>query len=320
MANMAVPISNKPNRARVMERVLRSPGKRALQAIKWMTHYFSYRNLNRIVHSSDIANLATKYPEYRFKYLGNYLSSAFSITQRASILGHTYRFLASQKILPFRTVMAGGKAELWSQKVEGEQFDAVLSPIKDAFLEGDLALVFRCDQKPLYRLSFSFLPGSYVGIKEETALFIGGSQGYRNTVIESRRVAKILGEICPATFLLILMKAISKALGLRTVIGVSLASHSCDTLTNGKINPVSAYDAFWEANGAEKLGRFYHMSSDLVFRPSEASSSAHRARARRKQEKKLRLYAETLAKFGIRHNPETAPAKPDWKAAALVPA
>jgi uncharacterized protein VirK/YbjX len=216
--------------------------------------------------------------------------------------------------------MAGGVAELWSQTMGAERFDAVLAPMQEAFLEGDLSLLFRCDGKPLYRLSFSFLAGSVVGLEEDTALFIGGSQGFRGTVQEFRRVAKLFGEICPTTLLLILIKAIAKAVGLRSVIGISIAYHSCDTITSGQVRPVMAYDGFWETNGAQNLGHFYHMTSDLVFRPSEAATSAHRARARRKQEKKIRLYAEMLARFGVRHSQESAPARSDWKPAALVPA
>jgi uncharacterized protein VirK/YbjX len=314
-----VPISDKSRRDRVLELALRSPRKRAIQAIKWLTHYASFRNLNRIVNSSDISALAVAYPEYRFKYLGNYLSPAFSTTQRAAILGHTYRFLAMQKILPFRTAMAGELVELWSRTVDGERYDAVLSPMReDFFLEGDLALLFRREGKPLYRLTFSFVPGTCVGLEEETALFIGGSQGYRNPVIEFRRASKLMGEICPPTLLLIILKAISKALGIRTLLGVSLAHHSCNAVSSGKIKSVMAYDAFWEANSAEKSGRFYHMTSDLAFRPSEASSSAHRARARRKQERKMELYTEMLAKCGVGRSLEFAPAKFEWEPAALV--
>lgn len=215
--------------------------------------------------------------------------------------------------------MAGGEAELWSRMVDGARYDVVLGPMKEAYLEGDLALIFRCEGNPLYRLTFTFLPGALMGIEENTVLFIGGSQGYRGTVMEARRAAKVFGEVCPATLLLILLKAISKTLGLRSILGIPLALHSCQAITSGKVKPLAAYDAFWEANGAEKLGPFYHMTSDLVFRPSEASSSAHRARARRKQERKMRLYAEMLAKFGVRPSRQSAPAKPDWKAAALIP-
>lgn len=320
MPIMVMPISNKSARDRIMDQFFPSLRKRVSQVIQWVTHYASYRELNRIVHASGMAPLAAAYPKYRFKYLGNYLSPAFSVSQRAAILGHTYRFLASQRILPFRTAMAGGIVELWSRTMDGDRYDAVLSPVRgDFFREGDLALLFRREGKPLYRLSFSFIPGSCVGLEEETALFIGGSQGYRSTVTEFRRASKLLGEICPQTLLLILLKAISKALGLQTLIGVSLAHHSCHTIAGGEIKPLAAYDAFWEANGAENVGRFFHMTSEMVFRPSEAATSAHRARARRKQEKKLRLYGEILAKFGIRPDPEMAPARSDWKAAALVP-
>jgi len=305
---------------RILARVFRSPRKRALQALKWISHYPAYHRLNQALKSRGISALAAANPEYRFKYLGNYLSPLFSISQRADILGHTYRFLASQRILPFRSVLAGGMSEFWACTLNGERFEAVISPMNEAFLEGDLTMVFLCNGTPLYRFSFSFLPGSIVGLTEPTALFIGGSQGYRGTLAESRRIAKVFGEICPATLLLILLRALSSALGLRSILGVSLLHHSCDRILSGEYQPLSAYDTFWQANGAERLGGFYHMASDLAFRPSEAASSAHRARARRKQERKMRLYTEMLAKFGVRQIQEPALASSDWKPAELVPA
>jgi len=67
-------------------------------------------------------------------------------------------------------------------------------------------------------------------------------------------------------------------------------------------------------------GNLPHHLTPYPHRPSEASTRAHRARARRKQEKKIRLYAEMLARFGIRPSQESAPIRSDWNPAALVPA
>ena len=319
--SLTVPsLPDKSHSNRVRKIVFRSPEKRLRQALALLLNYPSYQKLNREMRACGIADLAATIPELRYKFLGKYLSPVFSVAQRLAILCHCYKFMASQRILPFRAAMAGENVEFWSRIVGENRYDVVLGPVDDAFREGDLALIFRCDGNPLYKLSFSFIPGSVIGLEKETVLFIGGSQGYRGTVSESRRAAKVLGEVCPATLLLLVLKAVTKALGLYSIVGVSLEHHSCDVLSTGKIQPLLAYDDFWQANGAKKNGYFYHMTSELAFRPSEAASSAHRARARRKQERKMGLYAEMLAKFGISQSQEFAPARPDWKAAALVAA
>lgn len=292
---------------RVVERILRSPGKRLSQAARFLGNPAAFLALERDIRRTGLRDLASRYPEYRYKYLGNYLSPAFSVSQRAAILGCTYRFLHSQRLLPFRTVLGGQTVRIWSRVVAGESFEVVLAPVQEAFLEGDLALEFRRNGSPLYRLSFSFMPGHMARMADPTILFIGGSQGYRGTSEESRLAAKRMGEICPATLLLIQLRAIAKALGLRAVGAVSLQGHSCDTILEGKVHPVSAYDAFWEANGATRHGPFFSMPAELAFRPSSASSSSHRARARRKQERKSILFAEILARFGVRPAPDPVP-------------
>jgi uncharacterized protein VirK/YbjX len=289
-----------------MHYIARSPVKRLVQSARFIFNIRAYLELARDIRISGLEEITARYPEYRFKYLGNYLTPGFSVSQRAAALGYTYRFLTSQTILPFRSIAAGGQAEIWSCAMEGEKFDVILAPVGEAFLEGDMALVFRRNGNPLYRLSFSFLPGRFAGILDRTILFIGGSQGYRGTAEDSRIAAKRLGEICPATLLLIHLRAIAKLLGLNSVAAIAVSEHSCQTITSGTVHPVSAYDDFWESNGAIRCGRFFRMPAELSFRPSTAASSSHRARARRKQERKSRLYAEILAGFGMESGTEVS--------------
>jgi uncharacterized protein VirK/YbjX len=296
---MSVPVESGFQLDRFLKRLIRYPWRSALQFIRLILHFGSYLRLKKTLGETGLLDLARAFPEYQYKFLGFYLSPSFSVSQRASILIHSYRFMVFQKALPFRQVLAGNRIEIWSKTSEAGLLNVCLAPAYDSFMEGDLSLLFQCGGNPLHRVLFSFMPGRLCGLPDPTVIFIGGSQGYRSTSGQVRLASKVLGEICPANFLVLLVKALAKTLGLRSIIGVSVGEHSCRKVKQGQVRPLSNYDALWEANGAERCGPFFRMPSDLSFRPSMAGTSSHRARARRKQEKKWQLYSEVLATYGV---------------------
>jgi uncharacterized protein VirK/YbjX len=255
-----------------------------------------------------LAEQSGKTPELHFKYLSNYLVPGFSVRRRIACLLFHYRFIKGIREIPYREIMSGERKEIWGKTCENKRYAVSFSSPAEAFREGDLALTFTVQGVRLYRLCFSFIPGRMVGIDEDVVVLVGGSQGKRNTQDVMREAAKTFGEICPATILLLQIMALAKSKGIRTILATSVSGHTSSFVVKREVNASSAYDAFWESNGGVRNGLFYKLASELVFRPSTAASSSHRARARRKQEKKMRLFVEMLGQFGVNAVPISVPA------------
>lgn len=286
------------------------PFKRLANFMHFLMNLRSHFRLGACLREIGLAERCSVAPELHFKYLSNYLASGFSVRQRITCLDFHYRFIKEIRDIPFRKIMSGERKEIWARTYENKRYAVSFSSPAEAFREGDLALIFTSQGEHLYRLCFSFIPGRIVGIDEDAVILIGGSQGKRNTQGGIREAAKAFGEICPATVLLLQLMALAKSRGIRTIIATSVSAHTSTLVTNGDVNASLAYDSFWESNGGVRIGWFHKLASELVFRPSSAASSSHRARARRKQERKMHLFDEMLTRFGVRQLPKPAPVFP----------
>src|SRR5205085_12227254 len=102
---------------------------------------------------------------------------------------------------------------LWSHRVEPDTFTIGLCLPANHSLEGDLSLVFSVNGIRLHKLSFTCIPGKEVGLNAETALLVGGSQGFPGTTELIRRASKTIGEISPAAMLILALQALARRLG-----------------------------------------------------------------------------------------------------------
>jgi uncharacterized protein VirK/YbjX len=288
---------------RLMWRLFRkypiTPLKRIRNMAQLLLNLGAHIRIGKCLREMGIGGLSGSNPELHYKYLSNYLSPEFSVRQRAECLLFNYRLLIQSRKINLKPVLSGGQQEVWSRAMEGKRYSIAFAAPGASFREGDLAMTFSSQGKALHTLCFSFVPGSVLGDPDRALIFIGGSQGTRGAQAEIREVAKAFGEICPASLLLLQLKAWAKAFGIRKILATSASGHTCISVQNGAVNVISTYDAFWNSNGGINRGNFFELSADLVFRPSSAASSSHRARARRKQERKSQIFTEMLAYLGV---------------------
>jgi uncharacterized protein VirK/YbjX len=231
-------------------------------------------------------------PLVLFKYLGDYLANSFSTAARLRIMSHHYRTLVAR--LPELSKLGCPRHELvlWSHRVENDTFTILLRKTNHYFaLEGDLSLDFLLNEICLHRLSFTCIPGKEVGLEGETALLVGGSQGGRGTAALIRHASKAIGEISPAVMLVLGLQALSKRLGADAILGITAAERPFPDEAKA-----AQYDAFWEALGGERHGRFYRLPTGVAWKDSSHLSNAHRARALRKRGLKERLLAQMREK------------------------
>jgi uncharacterized protein VirK/YbjX len=274
----------------------RSPRKRARQLVELATHAPGLIALIARVHRAGFGNAARTEPVLLFKYLGHYLANSFDTAARLRIMSHHYETLAARFPDLGRVGFPGNGMLLWSHHAELDVFTIRLCTPAGSYLEGDVSLVFSVNGNPLHKLSFTCIPGEEAGLDAETALLIGGSQGFPRTAALIRQASKTIGEICPAAMLVLAVQALAKRLGAEAILGVSAEEQA--SLRDHPQKAKSRYDVLWEMIGGERQGSFYRLPDGVAWKDMSHLSNGHRPRARRKRELKERILAE------IRENAE----------------
>jgi hypothetical protein len=233
---------------------------------------------------------ARSQPSLVFKYLGQYLANSFGTAARLRIMSHHYRTLAAR--LPDLANLGLPRSEivLWSHSVEFDTFTVGLCMPAREYLEGDLSLVFSVNGVPVHKLSFTCIPGKEAELEVETAVLVGGSQGFPGTSALIREASKTIGEISPAAMLVLALQALAKRLGANAILGVT-----AEEQTSLRAHPEQAkspYDALWEMTGGERQGRFYRLPGGVAWKDTSHLSNGHRPRTRRKRELKERILTQ----------------------------
>ena len=271
----------------------RSPRTRARQLVDLAGHVPELIALAVRIHRAGFGHAARSEPVVLFKYLGHYLANSFGTAARLRIMSHHYETLAARFPGLARSGLPRNGMLLWSRRVEPDIFTIRLCMPAGSYLEGDLALVFSVNAVRLHKLSFTCVPGDEVGVEARTALLIGGSTGYPGTSALIRQASKTIGEISPATMLVLALQALAKRLGAEAILGVSADEQT--SLRDHPEQAKSCYDALWEMTGGERQGSFYRLPDGVAWKDTSHLSNGHRPRTRRKRELKERILAQIRA-------------------------
>jgi len=139
----------------------------------------------------------------------------------------------------------------------------------------------------LFTLTFLFAPGDLFGCPADTVLFIGGAQGGVDCRIEMRQAAKDNGEISPAAMLLLTVRALVKVLDIGQIFAVADEDQVSKGYHSDEVK--LDYNSFWSNAGGVRHGTFYKLFNESVEKPLNEIPITHRARTRRKRERKARI-------------------------------
>gem|GEM_PF-6946797 len=160
----------------------RRPGKRARQLVELAIHAPELFALVARIHRAGFGYAARSEPVLLFKFLGQYLSNSFDTAARLRSMSHHYETLAVHFPDLGRSAFRRDGMLLWSHRAGLDTFTIRLCMPGASYLEGDLSLVFSVNGNPLHKLSFTCIRGEEAGLEVETALLIGGSQGFPGTL------------------------------------------------------------------------------------------------------------------------------------------
>ena len=237
-------------------------------------------------------------PIYLRKFTAPYLSRDLSGAIRLSQLDHHCRFINARfprdlfQRLHLGAIGFAVRAEA-SQRGEFRLDLPVRTHVDGSpFWEGDLVLEYWFQEQLLHRMTFSVVSSGPFDGRDETVLFIGGSQAYGDR--ELRREASLFNrQINSATASLIGVKAVAEALEISRIYAVK--THNQITLHLRPGDPGSAYEDFWSTNYGVDRGSFFELPLQASPQREAPVAGSHGSRTRRKRQdrQELKDFVET---------------------------
>lgn len=229
-----------------------------------------------------LGQLARQTPRLTSRYIREYLSLGFSVSQRRDIFVHHHRFIeAAFGEQLFNELLSETGCILWRMDAEYHEYQIRLEIDRSMHGEGDLVLGFYASKTRLYDLSLSIAPGAAIGAGDESAIIMSRVQG-RKLFSEIRTATKACSDILPSHLLLAAAEGLAAALSITTLCGVAGERQvSYRWLKPGAYR--FDYDAFWGEFLEARRGDLYWGAAPIRRKPITDVTASHRRRAMRKR-------------------------------------
>lgn len=237
---------------------------------------------------------------YLRKFTAPYLSRDFSGSVRLLQLDHHYRFMNAHFPRGLFEQLHHGAIPFATHAEDAQKSEFRLDlPVRtqvdgSSFWEGDLILEYWFQERLLHRMTFSVVSSGPFDGRDDSVLFIGGSQSYGDR--ELRREASLFNrQINSATATLIAVKAIAEAFDIPRIYAIKTKNQITLHLRPG--DPGSAYEDFWSTNYGEDRGSFFELPLQASPERDSPVSGSHGSRTRRKRLDRQRLKDFVEAEF-----------------------
>jgi uncharacterized protein VirK/YbjX len=149
--------------------------------------------------------------------------------------------------------------------------------------EGELSLCFYFNNKFLYSLSFTFVPGSIFELKQRTAILISRMQGQEGAFDVIRAATRELHDVSPQHLLYAILQGIAKGAGVECVVGIcSVNQLSFRAVKEAQLRKV--YDEFFHAIKCRgPVNDFYIADVSETWLKKSLANVSHRSRVRKKR-------------------------------------
>ncbi len=231
-------------------------------------------------------------------YTYSFISNLFTTKEKLAILTHHYSYL--KEIFAENSLYRVFNKGLlcWSEKTGNDSAKVVLTFNGMLEFEGSLALIFYLNDVMVFRLAFSFVPGSIFHSNEKALIYITCMQGVKNGFKNYAKATKSLNENEPAIVLIKIIEAMAKAININTILCISTTNQICFSSTIGFDKFNNNYNKFWESIGAIDTGKgFYIMHHPFYEKPIGLIVQKHRSRVLNKRKKLATIYNESYNKI-----------------------
>jgi uncharacterized protein VirK/YbjX len=237
-----------------------------------------------------IASLLAAYGVHRHNfdemaYLCSTLSRG-SRPVRVDCFYYNYAFLLTAFSPSNFAKIADEEISLFEHSHDDHIYRIVLALAPSARHEGEIALLFKRDNEPLYLVSFNIVPGHALGLQAESAILLSRMQGMKGMFPQIRQATKDFKEVSPQAALVAALDGLAQSLGLEHIAGISAPNLFCyreersESLRHG-------YDLFFASLGARgPIDGFFHLDTPIPQKRLNLVKQGHRLRTKAKHKLK----------------------------------
>jgi uncharacterized protein VirK/YbjX len=191
-------------------------------------------------------------PKIYFIYLFKYLSNSLNTKEKLGILANHYAYFKKQ--FPYHVLKSLFSDGLvcWSESRGQTTYEMKLISTTPYENEGSLCMLFTLNDTILYRLAFTFAPGKIFGLLDEQIFYITRLQGVRGCFHEISKSTKFFNDVTPPAMLVSAIEGMALALGIKTVIGISL-ENQISYLVSDRQSFQKNYNEFWKTYDSVKI-------------------------------------------------------------------
>jgi uncharacterized protein VirK/YbjX len=229
-------------------------------------------------------------PRFPFKYFSkNYLARGLTVAERRSCFLNHYSRLRAAFPARFVRQIFTGNVPLHEICGEGHRFVITIGRDKKYDREGELSLCLEVDNKTVFNLGFSIVPGWVVGSKAADVLLITRLQGTKGTFTRICVATKALHEVAPPALLVAAFCGFARACGIGEMAGIC-AKNQFAYSEDSSVFFHETYDDFFVELGATKsTPKFFTSPIPLQEKPLELINNGHKSRTRKKRAFKLEI-------------------------------
>ncbi len=274
------------------ERAVSQPLKVARVVARLVLNAVSHRRVVSLMQNPVMAEAVHYFPRMRFKHLtDHFLARDLSVPDRVRCYVHHHQRLLNALDHAFVRGTVVGRQTIWSLVVDGHRLCIDLGLSIDFDKEGEHSLQLRCDDKLVYLLSFTIVPGRVVGCPSRDAALICRLQGSRGCLQLISVTAKLLDNMPAPIVLVSALCGICRALGIPALACVSAENQSSYRAEYDAVFR-KAYDGLMNSLGIQRNERGYFVSRlPLPHRPMSEVKQGHKIRTRRKRNNRQEIEA-----------------------------
>ncbi len=252
----------------------------------------------KILNTAAFAGIISADQRFPFRYLTkNYLSTRFTVTERATSFLHHYSRLNTLISVPQLLQVLHRDLTLFERRESGNVYRIAMCLSRASYSEGELSLNLEVNGTVVFVLSFTIIPGRVIALEDRDVLMISRLQGKPGCQRQIRDVTKALHEVAPGALLVTALQGVAKAFGVSHLAGVCAADHFCYQEAQCT-SFEKAYDDFWVELGATRnTANFFLCTVPLREKPLLLIRNGHKARTKKKRKFKEQIAESVCQRF-----------------------
>jgi uncharacterized protein VirK/YbjX len=272
-----------------------------LVGVLWrgLTHVGTHRRLLRfLLRIPAYTEFVFSSPSFAFKYLTkNYLVKGFTVADRVSCFLYHYERLHLALPDSLLRLILQKDVVLHEIREDAHRFTITLGLSRPYDEEGELSLNLCVDDKTVFILAFTIVPGSVVHSPAAEILLISRLQGIKGAYPPISVATKTLHDVAPNAMLLAALQGVADAFGIAEIMAVSAVRQSCYS-EKFAASFIEAYDDFFTELGIPKnADGFYSTPVPIQGKPLTFIKQGHKLRTKEKRAFKQQIRVDCAAFF-----------------------